>query len=133
MLAEEAASARQREVLECRLGSCDALLGLFFDPGDGAAFQPFSNITSVDLITAETLSPTFSFISSALRFVITLSIKFFPARMTTWAMTPPNWISTTSPSRRFRADRVMAQSIRLVIRGVQRETNCLVNRLWAGA
>jgi hypothetical protein len=33
-------------------------------------------MTSVDLITAETVSPTFSFISSALRFVITLSIKF---------------------------------------------------------
>jgi len=27
-----------------------------------------------------------------------------------------------------RADSVMAQSIRLVIRGVQKETNCLVNR-----
>jgi hypothetical protein len=34
-------------------------------------------------ITAETLSPTFSFISSALRLVITLSIRFSPARMTT--------------------------------------------------
>ena len=45
--------------------------------------QSFSNITSVDLITAEILSPTFSFISSALRFVITLSIRFLPTRMTT--------------------------------------------------
>src|SRR5262249_20592991 len=63
-------------------------------------------------MTAETLSPTFSFISSALRLVITLSITFFPARTTTWAMTPPNWISTTLPSMRFLADRVMPQSIR---------------------
>jgi len=38
----------------------------------------FSSITSVDLITAETVSPTFSFISSALRLVITLSIKLSP-------------------------------------------------------
>jgi len=76
---------------------------------DRRDFQLFSSITSVDLITAETLSPTFSFISSALRLVITLSIKFFPTRITTWAMTPPNWISTTLPSRRFLADRVMGK------------------------
>ena len=59
---------------------------------DGACFralgsrsesQPFSSITSVDLITAETLSPTFNFISSALRLVITLSIKCLPTRITT--------------------------------------------------
>ena len=31
--------------------------------------QLFSNITSVDLITADTVSPTLSFISSALRLV----------------------------------------------------------------
>jgi hypothetical protein len=45
--------------------------------------QSFSSITSVDLITAETVSPTFSFISSRLRLVITLSIRFVPARTTT--------------------------------------------------
>jgi hypothetical protein len=80
--------------------------------------QSFSSITSVDLITAETLSPTFSFISSALRLVITLSITLLPTRMTTWAITPPSWSSVTSPSRRLRADRVMGQRIRLIVRGV---------------
>src|SRR5579863_700734 len=45
--------------------------------------QPFCSITSVDLMTAETRSPTFSFISSALRRVITLSIRFLP----TWTVT----------------------------------------------
>src|SRR4029077_153587 len=56
--------------------------------------QFFSSITSVDLITADTVSPTLSFISSALRFVITLSIKFLPTLTTTCAITPPNSIST---------------------------------------
>ena len=64
------------------------------------------------------LAPTFSFISSTLRFVITLSTRFFPTRTTTCAITPPNWISTTFPSNRFRAESVMPQSIRLPDRSV---------------
>ena len=43
----------------------------------------FSSMTSVDLMIAETVSPTLSFISSALRRVITLSIKFSPTSTTT--------------------------------------------------
>ena len=45
--------------------------------------QFLRSMTSVDLITAETLSPTLSFISSALRRVMTLSMRFCPTRTTT--------------------------------------------------
>ena len=70
----------------------------------------FSSITSVDLITAETRSPTLSFISSALRFVITLSIRFSPTRTTTCATTSPSSISVTVPARRFLAESVICCS-----------------------
>src|SRR5215471_19994149 len=66
-------------------------------------------MTSVDLMIAETVSPTLSFISSALRLVMTLSIKFEPTLTTTWAITPPSWSSTIFPSRRLRAESVMGK------------------------
>src|SRR5215472_14505491 len=69
-------------------------------------------MTSVDLMMAETVSPTLSFISSALRLVMTLSIKLEPTLTTTWAMTPPSWSSTIFPSRRLRAESVMGERIR---------------------
>src|ERR1700676_15436 len=69
--------------------------------------QPFWSITSVDLITADTVSPTLSFISSALRLVITLSITLSPTRTTTWTTMSPTSISTTFPASRFRAESVI--------------------------
>src|ERR1700730_1663716 len=56
---------------------------------------------------AFTASPTLSFISSALRFVITLSIRSLPTRTTTCAITPPNWISSILPTSLLRAESVM--------------------------
>ncbi len=58
--------------------------GTKFLPGSGLrAVYAFCTITSVDLITAATVSPTFRCISSALRRVITLSITWSPATRTT--------------------------------------------------
>ena len=51
--------------------------GWFEDRGSQGCYF-FSSMTSVDLMIAETVSPTFSFISSALFFVITLSMRFLP-------------------------------------------------------
>ena len=58
-------------------------------------------------MTALTVSPILSFISSALRLVMTLSIRASPTRMATWAMTPPSWISSIFPVSLLRADSAM--------------------------
>ena len=52
--------------------------------------QSFWIITSVDFMTAVTVSPFLSFNSSALRRVMALSMRLSPTRTTTWAMTSPN-------------------------------------------
>jgi len=75
----------------------------------------FSSMTSVDLIIAETVSPTLRFISSALRLVITLSMRLSPTRTTTCAITPPSWSSVILPSSLLRADSVMRLSITVYI------------------
>src|SRR5215472_8002204 len=56
---------------------------------------------------ATTVSPTFNFISSALRLVITLSIRLLPTRTTTCAITPPNCNSSILPVSLLRADIVI--------------------------
>jgi cytochrome c peroxidase len=73
-------------------------------PGASAAPQSFCSITSVDLMTAVTVSPFFNPSSSALRRVITLSMTFFPTRTLTWAMTSPSCTSMIFPVNRFLAD-----------------------------
>lgn len=73
-------------------------------PGASAATQSFCSITSVDLITAVTVSPFFNPSSSALRRVITLSMTFFPTRTVTWAITSPSCTSMIFPVNRFLAD-----------------------------
>jgi len=57
----------------------------------------FFNITSVDLITTSTVSPFSSFMLSALRRVITLSIVFLPTLTTMWAMMSPSVIFVILP------------------------------------
>jgi hypothetical protein len=69
-----------------------------------AAPQSFWSMTSVDLMTAVTVSPFFNPSSSALRRVMTLSMTFFPTRTVTWAMTSPRRTSVIFPVRRFLAD-----------------------------
>lgn len=66
--------------------------------------QSFCSITSVDLITAFTISPFFSSISSALRRVMTLSMRFFPTRTVTCAITSPILISVIFPLSWLRAE-----------------------------
>jgi hypothetical protein len=56
-------------------------------------------MTSVALTTAVTESPSFSFISSALRFVMTDSITPPATLIVTCASTPPYWISSIVPWR----------------------------------
>lgn len=81
----------------------------------GFTFYFFSSMTSVDLMIAETVSPTFRLISSALRLVITLSMRLSPTRTTTCAITPPSWSSVILPSSLLRADSVMKRSITVYI------------------
>src|ERR1700675_3383239 len=69
--------------------------------------QSFWIITSVALITAVTLSPFFSFNSSALRLVITDSTMLSPTFTVIRAVTVPNNTSVTSPLRWLRALRAM--------------------------
>lgn len=69
-----------------------------------AAPQSFWSMTSVDLMTAVTVSPFFSPSSSALRRVMTLSMTFFPTRTVTWAMTSPSRTSVIFPVNWFLAD-----------------------------
>ena len=57
----------------------------------------FFNITSVDFMTTSTVSPFSSFMLSALRRVITLSIVFLPILTTTWAMMSPSVIFVILP------------------------------------
>ena len=52
--------------------------------------QSFWIITSVALTTTDAVSPFFRFSSSALRRVMTLSMRFSPIRTTTWAMMSPS-------------------------------------------
>lgn len=66
--------------------------------------QSFWSMTSVDLMTAVTVSPFFNPSSSALRRVMTLSMTLFPTRTVTWAMTSPRRTSVIFPVRRFLAD-----------------------------
>lgn len=75
----------------------------------GAAAQPFWSMTSVDLMTALTVSPFFKPISSALRRVMTLSIRFLPTRTVTCAMTSPSWMLTIFPGSWFLAERGIPQ------------------------
>ncbi len=70
----------------------------------GPAAQSFWSITSVDLMTAFTVSPFLSPSSSALRRVMTLSMTFLPTRTVTWAITSPSRISTTFPLNWFLAE-----------------------------
>lgn len=67
--------------------------------------QSFWSMTSVDLITALTVSPFFRPISSALRRVMTLSIWLLPTRTVMWAMTSPSWMLTIFPVSWFLAER----------------------------
>jgi hypothetical protein len=73
--------------------------------------QPLLNITSVDLITTFTASPTFNSISSALRRVITLSTSFSPTLTVTCAMIEPIVTSVTRPGSWFRADNAMRVTV----------------------
>lgn len=68
------------------------------------AAQPFRIMTSVDLMTAVTVSPFFNPRSSALCRVMTLSMTFFPTRTLTWAMTSPSRTSMILPVNWFLAD-----------------------------
>src|SRR6266849_1880810 len=65
------------------------------------------SITSVDFMTTVTVSPTFNFISSALRRVMTDSISFSPTFTTTWAITEPRVTSLILPRSWLRAERIM--------------------------
>ena len=69
--------------------------------------QSFWSMTSVDLITAVTVSPFLSPSSSALRRVMTLSMTFFPTRTLTWAITSPSRISMIFPVNWFLADKAI--------------------------
>jgi hypothetical protein len=66
--------------------------------------QSFWSMTSVDLMTAVTVSPFFNPSSSALRRVMTLSITFFPTRTLMCAMTSPSRTSMIFPVNWFLAD-----------------------------
>lgn len=68
------------------------------------ADQSFWSITSVDLMTALTVSPFFNPSSSALRRVMTLSMTAFPTRTFTWAMMSPSWMSAIFPLSWFLAE-----------------------------
>src|ERR1041385_3577723 len=68
-----------------------------------AVYSPFETITSVAFITATTVSPFFSFSSSALRRVMIASIMFCPTRTVTSAITSPILISLTLPLSLFLA------------------------------
>ena len=63
-------------------------------------------MTSVDFMTTSTASPALSFISSALRRVITLSISFSPTSTTTCAIIDPNCTSLTLPRKLIDARKV---------------------------
>jgi Tfp pilus assembly protein PilF len=78
--------------------------------GDGGLCdlrQPFSIMTSVDLITARTASPFLSPRPSALARVITLSTMLSPTRTVIAAMMVPNLTSSTIPGSWFLAERDM--------------------------
>ena len=62
-----------------------------------AGSQSLAIMTSVDLITARTVSPIFSFIASALVRVITLSIRLSPTRTTMCERISPFWIASILP------------------------------------
>src|ERR1051326_1317593 len=65
--------------------------------GGGHVYFSLETITSVALITATTVSPFFSFSSSALLRVITASITFCPARIVTSHITSPSTIPVIFP------------------------------------
>jgi hypothetical protein len=56
---------------------------------------------------APTVSPTFNFISSALRRLMMLSTTWSPTWITTWAITSPRVISVILPIKRLRAESLM--------------------------